>query len=436
MIFTPQLPKSRAEIAAIQSARKRIAFSRAQALPWYRGKLDHVDASRLDEPEEWEKIPILDKEVLRELDHQQLMRQFCAVAPRQVAEYWRSGGSTGRPVFYPRTYNDIRCAQVSWGRSFQCMQIGAGDLCHLSFPLGMHPAGQVWARSALEAGVGMTWVGAGNALPSAAQLELITTLRPSVFMGMGSFALHLANLADALGMDLANGSVAKVVCSAESLSQAKRSKIEQMWGAEVFDVFGMSEAGLMGAESAAHDGLHVWTDHYIIEVVDRASNRAVPEGEVGSLCVTPLWCNEATPFLRWDSGDLVTLTSRGQGDSIFAELYPMIRHTNRTTGFFKVRGVNVGQTELEDLLWTHSIVSDFQAVLESNEQHGLEQLRVRVEFKRGSVAAEGSELLRNAIKHRFEFSAQIEAIEPGTLAKEFQSGVKAPRFVDNRMQKG
>ena len=60
-------------------------------------------------------------------------------------------------------------------------------------------------------------------------------------MGMSSFALHLANLAAATGIDLAGSSVRKVVCSAETLSDAKREKIGRMWGAEVYDVFGMSE---------------------------------------------------------------------------------------------------------------------------------------------------------------------------------------------------
>jgi phenylacetate-CoA ligase len=83
----------------------------------------------------------------------------------------------------------------------------------------------------------MNWVGAGNAVPSEAQLGLIESLKPTVFIGMSSFALHLANLAEAKGIDLAASSVKKVVCSAETLSQAKREKIGRMWGAKVYDVF-------------------------------------------------------------------------------------------------------------------------------------------------------------------------------------------------------
>ncbi|HEY6702833.1 MAG TPA: hypothetical protein VI010_01940, partial [Xanthobacteraceae bacterium] len=229
------LPKSRADIAQIQSERKRVAFARAKTVPWYRGKLDHIDANALDDPAEWGKIPILDKDTLRKLTHAEFLAAFCAVPGTEIAEYWRSGGSTGQPVFYPRTRDDLRFAELSWGRSFPCMGIGPGDLCHISFPLGVHPAGQVWARSAQLFDVGMVWVGAGNAHPSAAQLDLIQTLRPTVFIGMSSFALHLANLAEAKGIDLATSSVKKLVCSAETLSAAKREKLARFWGAEVFD---------------------------------------------------------------------------------------------------------------------------------------------------------------------------------------------------------
>ena len=63
------VPQSREDVRRIQSERKRVAFERAKKAPWYRGKLDHIDANRLDDPAVWQKIPILDKEVLRRFSH-------------------------------------------------------------------------------------------------------------------------------------------------------------------------------------------------------------------------------------------------------------------------------------------------------------------------------------------------------------------------------
>ncbi|MEO8858518.1 MAG: AMP-binding protein [Burkholderiaceae bacterium] len=427
------LPQSRAHIAAIQSTRKRLAFERAKTAPWYQGKLDHIRADRLDDPQEWEKIPVLDKDTLRGFDHAGFMQQFC-VAPRgRIAEYWRSGGTTGKPVFYPRTYEDVQYGLVSWGRSFPCIGLGREDLCHLAFPIGIHPAGQVWARSAQLYEVGMAWVGAGNSVPTAAQIDLIQALRPTAFLGMSSFALHMANTALARGIDLREYGVRTLVCTAESLSAAKREKLHRLWGAEVYDVFGMSEAGLMGAENAAHDGIHIWTDLFHVEVIDATTGRAVAPGEVGTFCVTPLWTNHATPLLRWNSGDLVSYFERSSGIGPFAELFPMIRHANRTTGFFKVRGINVNHSEFEDEMFRIESIADFQALLITEEATGREALHLRIEISPNASREQTVARVAEAVKGRFEITPGVEALPPGSLAQEFEKSIKAPRFVDKRL---
>ncbi|MGQ0653586.1 MAG: phenylacetate--CoA ligase family protein, partial [Betaproteobacteria bacterium] len=423
------LPASREEVRAGQRVRLRVAFERARRARWYAGRLDAIDAGRLDDADEWQKIPLLDKEALRGLTHADFMAQMC-IAPREdIAEYWRSGGTTGRPLFYPRTFDDVKYALLSWHRSFPCMGIERGELCHIAFPLGIHPAGQIWARSAHDLGIGMNWAGAGNAMASEAQLELIRMTGPSVLIAMSSFALHLANLAEAKGIDLAAGTVRKIVCSAETLSAAKRAKLARSWGAEVYDVFGMSEAGLMGAEAARHDGIHVWSDMYFCEVVDPATGRQLPEGEVGALCVTPLWTNHATPFLRWNSGDVVSLHAEGASAGPFGALFPMIRHAHRTTGFFKVRGVNVNHAEFEDFIFGIAEVQDFQALLVTDRDM-LETLKVAIEVRRGQDAAALAARVAREIKSRFELHAPVEVQELGTLAQPFEGSVKSPPFVD------
>ena len=429
--MTMPLPGSRQAIAELQSERKALAFNRAKRAGWYKDKLDHIDPARLDDPEEWSKIPIIDKDTLRKWSHDEFMAQVNIAAPEEIAEYWRSGGSTGQPVFYPRTFDDVTYGLLSWGRSFPCIGIAKGDLCHISFPIGIHPAGQIWARSAHDFGVGMSWVGAGNAVPSAGQLQLIATLKPSVLIAMPSFALHLANLADVEGIDLTQGTVRTIVTSAETLSEAKREKLKRMWGAEVFDVFGMSEAGLMGAEGPAHDGIHIWSDLFYIEVVDPESGRPLPEGEIGTFCVTPLWTGHATPFLRWNSGDIVSFHERGDSPGKFAELYPMIRHARRTTGFFKIRGVNVNHSEFEDFMFRNPEINDFQGVLVT-DRSGMETMKLRIEVKRGANAGSAAQTVIGEVKSIFEVTPEVEVLTAGTLAKAFEASIKAPRFVDER----
>ena len=425
-----ELPASAEDIQAIQSARKRVAVERALASPFHRDRIPRdIDLDRLDEAEEWRRIPILDKEMLRALPPRQFNSEFCQAPTSEITELWRSGGATGAPLFYPRTFEDMRYGRLSFARVLQCAGLGPGDLAHISFPLGIHPVGHLMARAAQALRIGVNWAGAGNSTPSEAQINLLATLEPTVWMGMSSYGLHLANMAEAPGIDLAAGSVRRLICSAEQVTEAKRRKIERFWGAELYDSFGMTEAGMMGAEGDAHDGFHIWTDMYVIEVLDPESLKPVGEGEPGFLVVTPLWTNNATPFIRWNSGDIVTYQSPGTSSGPFA-VFPTLKHTHRTAGFFKIRGVNMNHTDFEDFIFRHDQVADFKVELTSPDD--LERMTVFIETAAaGDGAAVSVELVRD-IKNVFEVSAEVDVLARGTLAAEFETSVKAQRFLDKR----
>jgi phenylacetate-CoA ligase len=429
MTVLVDLPKSRAEIDRIQSERKRRALVQARRAPFYQGKLDHVNADRLDDPDEWRKIPILDKETLRKLDDQRFYQQFCLAPDGGIAEYWRSGGATGTPLFYPRSFDDIAAALISFARIYDCAGCRRGGRAHVSFPLGIHPVGQMLARAAGQRGIAVNWAGSGATTPSAMQLELIDRLRPNIWMGMSSYGLHLANLAEASGLDLAGRSVEIVLCSAEPLSDAKRDKLSRQWGAQVRDTFGMTEAGMMGAEDAAGGGFRIWSDMYFTEVLDPETLAPVAEGQVGSLVVTPLWTNNITPFLRWSSGDLVTW-QRGDDDSGPFSVFPLIKHAHRTSGFFKIRGVNLNHSEFEDFIFSNADIGDFKAELVT--EIDLEALLLSVEVRRGVDPASLAERLKTAVRNTFGLTPQIAVLEAGALAKEFEASIKTPRFADRR----
>jgi phenylacetate-CoA ligase len=423
------LPKSRAAVERLQSERKKRALAQARRAAFYRGKLDLVNAERLDDPDEWRRIPLLDKDTLRKLDDQKFYQDFCLPADDGIAEYWRSGGATGAPLFYPRSFADIEAAMIGFARIYDCTRCRRGGRAHVSFPLGIHPVGQMLARAAGTRGIAVNWAGSGATTPSALQLELIERLKPTIWMGMSSYGLHLANLAEARGLDLAARSVETVLCSAEPLSDAKREKLARQWGAQVRDTFGMTEAGMMGAEDEAGRGFRIWTDMFLVEVLDPDSHEPVKEGAVGALVVTPLWTNAITPFLRWSSGDLVTW-QRGDDDSGPFSVFPLVKHAHRTSGFFKIRGININHADFEDFIFRNVDISDFKAELVS--ERDLEILVVSIEVRRGVDPAPAAERLQAAVHERFELTPRIVAVETGTLAKEFEASVKTPRFVDRR----
>ena len=410
------LPASREELTRLQHERKARAVERARRSPFFRARLAGI--------ERWEDIPILEKDMLRALSPEQFYREFCIGAREDWREFWRSGGTTGRPLFYPRTAEDLRWAMVGFRRVYRCVGAGAGDVAHLSMPLGIHPAGQMMARAGEAEGIAMAWVGAGAAAPSELQLDLLALFKPTLWIGMSSYGIHLANLAQARGSRIADLGVRKIITTAEPLSRAKREKLAREWNAQVFDSFGMTECMMMGSEDGLHQGFRTWSDLVFPEVLDPASFQPVADGEEGVLVVTPLCTNNATPFLRWNTGDIVRMSERpGAGPY---GVFPLVQHAHRTAGFFKVRGINIGHGELEDHMFATREVADFRC--EVLNDGGLDQLVVVVELRDPGAA----QALEQSIKQRFEVTPTIRAVPTGSIAREFESSVKAPRFQDKR----
>lgn len=416
-------PKSQIDIDRIQRERMRIAVERAMQSPFWKKRLPKLDLARVHEPDLWRRIPVLTKDALREIPADRFHDEFC-IAPRsQVVEYWRSGGATGRPLFYPRSAEDMQTNIMAFERAWALIGATAQDCAHISFPLGVHPVAHLYARAAINLGIGTVWCGAGSNTPSDVQLELIEQLKPTIWIGMASYGLHLANLAETKGIDLAKSTVKKLLVAAEPLSPVKREKLERAWGAQVFDHFGMTEAAIVSGEGLDHNGLHAFTDLWHLEVLDD-KGEPVPEGEVGSLVVTALWSNTMTPFLRWSSGDLVSI-SRSAGGNRTWSLFPIMRHARRTVGFFKVRGVNINHAELEDAMFRDPAVVDFRAEVSNVGDNDV--LHLHVETRTGEAAP-----IVESIRRTFQVTPQVRLLARGTIAREFEANVKAPRFVDRR----
>ena len=223
--------------------------------------------------------------------------------------------------------------------------------------------------------------------------------------------------------------VRKVLVSAEPLTAAKREKLGRMWGASVYNSFGMTEGAMISVERDGMDGMVAFSDLYYLEVIDSTNGKPVPEGKEGMLVMTPIWSNTITPFVRWLTGDIVTLKSQPRTDDPFS-VFPLLKHALRTEGFFKIRGVNINHGDLEDFMFTQRAVTDFkaEAVTRDDRDHLCLMIEIARDADRGRVAAD----LTAAVKLKFEITAEIAVLESGTLAQEFEKSVKAPRFIDRR----
>ena len=408
------------QVENIQRERKRVAVERALQSRFLKKRIPKGPIEDI-----WQRIPVLTKEELRSIPPERFHDEFCIQPCTKAVEYWRSGGATGRPLFYPRSAEDMQHGLLAFERAWALIGATADDCAHISFPLGVHPVAHLYARAAINRGIGTVWCGAGTNTPSEVQLELIDHLKPTIWLGMASYGLHLANLAESRNYDLAASSVEKIIVAAEPLSPVKRKKLEDAWGAQVFDHFGMTEAAFVAGEGVSEQGMHVWADQFFVEVVDEKTGEPLPEGQVGSLVVTPLWNNTMTPFLRWSSGDLVSLERNRSPDKNPWSVFPLLKHARRTVGFFKVRGVNMNHADLEDALFRDPDVVDFRAEVVNEGDN--DALRLFVESRSGQAAN-----VADAVRKTFQIAPEVTLLARGTIAREFEAAVKPPRFVDKR----
>ena len=190
-------PRSRAEIEAIHKERKRIAVERALRSAFWKKRMPPLSLDRLDDPAEWAKIPVLTKDDLRQIPPERFHEEFC-IAPRtEVVEYWRSGGATGRPLFYPRSAEDMQTNIMAFERAWALIGAHKDDCAHISFPLGVHPVAHLYARAAINLGIALP-----GASPAEYRAHLIWNLRSG---------LNVAALQRSLAALLVNGSTRPVV---------------------------------------------------------------------------------------------------------------------------------------------------------------------------------------------------------------------------------
>ncbi len=248
---------------------------------------------------------------------------------------------------------------------------------------------------------------------------------------MSSYGLHLANLAAANGIDLAKGSVDRILCTAEPVSASKRAKLEREWGAEVYDCFGMTECSMMGAESEARDGFHIWTDLAHVEVLDEHTMKPVGEGRPGVFVMTPLFnSNNGAGFLRWNSGDIVTWQRSGKTKSGFS-VFPVIRHAHRTGRLLQDPGRQHQPQEFRTSSSTFrkSTTSRRSWLPPPTAPTGS---RCRSRCGRAATRHRSRRRFRSVRRRCSGHARHRRSLETRNAGEEFRSSVKAPRFADRR----
>ncbi|MFD5661098.1 phenylacetate--CoA ligase PaaK [Streptomyces hirsutus] len=412
------------ELRALQLDRLRSSLRHAyDHVPFYRASFDaagvHPDDCR--SLADLSRFPFTTKADLRE----NYPYGMFAVPRERIRRLHASSGTTGRPTVVGYTEGDLSMWADMVARSIRAAGGRPGDTVHVGYGYGLFTGG-LGAHYGAER-LGCTVIPASGGM-TARQVQLIQDLEPAVIMVTPSYMLTLLDEFERQGVDPRGTSLRVGIFGAEPWTERMRQEIEERFAVDAVDIYGLSEVigpGVAQECVETKDGLHIWEDHFLPEVVDPLTGEVLPEGERGELVFTSL-TKEAMPVVRYRTRDLTRLlpgTAR--------TFRRMEKITGRSDDMVILRGVNLFPTQIEEIvLRTPGVAPHFQ--LRLTREGRMDALTVRAEARPDADAATRAAAARSveaAVKDGIGVSVGVEIVDPETLER---SVGKIRRIVDLR----
>ena len=420
---------SRDEIGALQFERMRWSLGHAYGnVGHYRSKFDvaGVHPADIRSLSDLAKFPFTDKSDLRDT----YPFGMFAVPMRDVVRVHASSGTTGKPTVVGYTRNDIDMWSDVVARSIRAAGVGPDDMMLNAFGYGLFTGGLGFHQGGERLGVTVIPMSGGQ---TEKQVQLIQDFKPTVISVTPSYILTIADEMTRQGIDPRTTSLKIGLFGAEPWSSPMRREIEERFGIDAIDTYGLSEVigpGVACECIDTKDGLHVWEDHFYPEIVDPDTGEVLPDGEFGELVLTSL-TKEALPIIRYRTRDLTRLLP-GTARS----MRRIEKVTGRSDDMLIIRGVNVFPTQIEEqLLKNPHLAAQYQLRL-TREGH-LDRLTIHVELRheisgtlpRRRIEAIETEV-RYAIKSCIGINTEVRVLEWGGIERTLVG--KAKRVVDLR----
>ncbi len=421
----PREDLEKLQLRRLQSLVERVYHN----VKFYRRKFDEegIKPSDIKSLDDLRRLPFTLKQDMR--DHYPF--GLFAVPKDNVVRIHASSGTTGRATVVGYTKRDVK----NWAQLMARCLMSAGatslDTVHNAYGYGLFTGGLGAHYGAEELGATIVPISGGG---TNRQVLLLRDFEPTVICCTPSYMLVLIEAAEQQGIDIRKLPLRIGIFGAEPWTDAMRHEIEERAGLTAIDIYGLSEVMGPGVAIGCHeaqDGLHLFEDHFLPEIIDPETGEVLPEGETGELVLTTL-TKEAQPLIRYRTRDITSLC-RVPCKCGRTHLR-MSRLKGRSDDMLIIRGVNVFPSQIESiLLETEGTAPHYQLIVD--RMGNLDTLEVRVEVGEGFFTDEikGLQKIENKIKKSIkEFlgvSTKVTLVEPKGIER---SMGKAQRIVDKR----
>jgi phenylacetate-CoA ligase len=397
---------------------------------FYRNKFEssqfHPD--QLRSLDDLRRIPYLTKQEMRD----QAPYGLFAVPLREVVRVHSSSGTTGNATVAGYTRNDLDLWSTLMARTISSAGGSSEDVLQVAYGYGLFTGGLGAHYGGEKIGATVIPISGGN---TERQLTIIRDFGTTMLACTPSYAINMADYAsrNMPEFDFRKTRLRRGIFGAEPWTGAMRKEIEARMGIDAFDIYGLSEVIGPGVscECSAKDGLHVFEDMFLVEIIDPVTGEVLPEGSQGEIVYTSL-TKECCPVIRYRSRDITRIYR--QGCSCGRTLIKMDKVCGRSDDMLIIRGVNVFPSQVEAVLMdVRGVEPHYQIVVDRRE--ALDDVEVMVEVDEAifsdelKVMNDFAEKIAGRMRAVLGISAKITLVEPATLER---SAGKAKRVIDRR----
>lgn len=422
---------SREHIAEVQLTRLKATLAQSRKCSFYRERLDEagIGPDSIRSLDDLRRIPFTTKQDLRS----QYPTGLLCVPSSEIVRMHCSSGTTGTPVAICHTRNDINAWADLMARCMHMVGVRREDVFQNMSGYGLFTGGLGIHFGAERLGCMTIPAGPGN---SRRQIKLAKDFRTTVAHILPSYALILGEHLRNMGEDPRDFPLRIALVGAEPYTEEFRKRIEELFDMKAYNSYGLSEMNGpgVGFECMEQNGMHIWEDAYIPEIVNPDTGDPVPDGEVGELVMTCL-CRQGMPILRYRTRDLTRFLP---GACACGRAHRrMDRILGRADDMFIIKGVNIYPMQIEQVIMTFNEVGQSYLILLENDGIG-DVMRVQVEI-RDEYFVEDMRVLHNlqkAIAQRLRdeilITPRVELVESNSLPR---TEGKAVRVQDMRVKK-
>lgn len=418
----------REELKQLQIELLNKTLKTASKSPFYRKRFKKSGLKpEIKDLSEIQKFPFTTKDDLRD----SYPTGMVATDIKNLVRMHGSSGTTGKSTLVFHTKKDIEAWADLIARCLYMIGVRETDIFQNMMSYGLFTGGFGLHYGAEKIGALVLPIGGGN---TKKQIEFLLDLKTTVIHITPSYLLYIAYFAEQMGIDPGKDFYIKTaIVGAEPHSEGLRKKLEEIFKINVYNCYGLSEMNGPGVafECPYQKGLHIWEDHYFVEIIDPETEEVLPDGEEGELVLTTLQ-REGMPLIRYRTRDITKII---RGKCKCGRTHRRIaRMKGRTDDMIIVKGINIFPSQIESVLMEiPEVDKNYQIIIE--REKGLDILRIQVEVKKETFTGDIVQLrnLQEKIQENLRdvilIKPVVELVEPGTLPP---STGKAKRVFDKR----